>query len=441
MVVREAWRPEVGRYLEVSRAVRAGELLFQEEPLFLSSRVESVALVEELFDDLQEEAWSLPLATQVFLCVLKELLDSGGQGSEAGSVAAGCACEASACEACPKLEKLAYLKGHVGKWHSSAMMLYQGLKAQVAERVSSERFEELYATCATNAHEADGGDGAALFLKGSMAEHSCRPTAFKQIRAGSGSVPQGETRLVVHALRDLDVGEAISISYIPEYYPTWLRQSMLQHGFNFQCGCERCLSGGAELCCCFVCPECEGPCCPPGAVYEEGAYELLRCEDCGLELHDTELLGALKRAERCEEFATTMSGKLHPYHFKIFHMYLKHLDQVPAGTALQILPQLQEAFHRLRPVEKGHPLHAQLAQCAAECWEKVEDEEQEAGLAWLRAAELYDLCAGPASADAAQCCRAAQRATASGQNDATWRGHTGSGMDEVGRRDAESARR
>ena len=28
-----------------------------------------------------------------------------------------------------KLEKLAYLKGHVGKWHSSAMMLYQGLKA------------------------------------------------------------------------------------------------------------------------------------------------------------------------------------------------------------------------------------------------------------------------------------------------------------------------
>ena len=29
-----------------------------------------------------------------------------------------------------------------------------GPEAQVAERVSSERFEELYATCATNAHEA-----------------------------------------------------------------------------------------------------------------------------------------------------------------------------------------------------------------------------------------------------------------------------------------------
>ena len=38
MVVREAWRPEVGRYLEVSRAVRAGELLFQEAVQRLSAR-------------------------------------------------------------------------------------------------------------------------------------------------------------------------------------------------------------------------------------------------------------------------------------------------------------------------------------------------------------------------------------------------------------------
>ena len=34
--------------------------------------------------------------------------------------------------------------------------------------------EEVFALCAANAHEADGGDGAALFLLGSMAEHSCR---------------------------------------------------------------------------------------------------------------------------------------------------------------------------------------------------------------------------------------------------------------------------
>ena len=33
--------------------------------------------------------------------------------------------------------------------------------------------KELFAQCAANAHEMDGG-GAAIFLLGSMAEHSCR---------------------------------------------------------------------------------------------------------------------------------------------------------------------------------------------------------------------------------------------------------------------------
>ena len=73
-------------------------------------------------------------------------------------------------------------------------------------------------------------------------------------------------------------------------------------------------------------------------------------QDCGLELHDTELLGALKRAERCEEFATTMSGKLHPYHFKIFHMYLKHLDQVG-------------------PTRNGYAEGCRWVAFGAECWQ------------------------------------------------------------------------
>lgn len=53
--------------------------------------------------------------------------------------------------------------------------------------------------------------------------------------------------------------------------------------------------------------------------------------------------------------------------------------QVPPETALQILPQLSSAFCRLRDIDVGHPLHAQLAQLEAECWEKVEDEEEGGG--------------------------------------------------------------
>lgn len=43
-----------------------------------------------------------------------------------------------------------------------------------------------------------------------------------------------------------------------EYYPTWQRQRLLLHGFNFHCRCERCCGCETpELCCAFRCPECE----------------------------------------------------------------------------------------------------------------------------------------------------------------------------------------
>ena len=43
-----------------------------------------------------------------------------------------------------------------------------------------------------------------------------------------------------------------------EYYPTWQRQRLLLHGFNFHCRCERCCGFETpELCCAFRCPECE----------------------------------------------------------------------------------------------------------------------------------------------------------------------------------------
>ena len=50
---------------------------------------------------------------------------------------------------------------------------------------------------------------------------------------------------------------------------------------------------------------------------------------------------------------------------------------MPAATALQIFPQLFEAFGRLR--EEGHPFLSQLAQREAESWEKAHPEDPDAG--------------------------------------------------------------
>ena len=50
---------------------------------------------------------------------------------------------------------------------------------------------------------------------------------------------------------------------------------------------------------------------------------------------------------------------------------------MPAATALQIFPQLFEAFGRLR--EEGHPFLSQLARREAESWEKAHPEDPDAG--------------------------------------------------------------
>lgn len=58
--------------------------------------------------------------------------------------------------------------------------------------------KEVFALCAANAHEADGGDGAAIFLLGSMAEHSCRwvdlvgrERSWDKMTSSSGGLQEG----------------------------------------------------------------------------------------------------------------------------------------------------------------------------------------------------------------------------------------------------------
>ncbi|CAL1157226.1 unnamed protein product [Cladocopium goreaui] len=289
---------------------------------------------QELF---QRPSTALPLATQLFVAVLHE-----------------------------KIEQLKQLEGHQQQWASTARTLYDGLKEEVAQSISFERFLELFAQCAANAHEVDGAQGAAIFVLGSMAEHSCRPNAFKNVQG---------SQLTVRAMEDLVLGEKTP-----------------------------------ELCCAFRCPECEGPCCPSTPCTELGGFCELLCEECGLRCSG-EQLEAFKKAETLEEFKGLGWGgsdctlgaapdlgdgtAIQPGPLG------GASSQVPAATALQIFPQLFEAFGRLR--EEGHPFLSQLAQREAESWEKAHPEDPDADAAWHRAAELFALSHGAESREAAQC--------------------------------------
>ena len=78
----------------------------------------------------------------------------------------------------------------------------------------------------TNSHMLDRG-GSALFLVGAMMESNCSPN-YSFFTAKKGS------RLSVIALRDLEVGEPISIDYGNNYYrPTQERRQELLSSYGF----------------------------------------------------------------------------------------------------------------------------------------------------------------------------------------------------------------
>jgi len=113
-----------------------------------------------------------------------------------------------------------------------------------------------------------------LMFAGSMFEHSCEPNCF----AGNWRRHASQPRLY-RALRDIEVGEALSISYMqmPDLYLPFTGRAVILSAWGFRCTCPRCTCQ-PELTRAFVCPACSAPeLCPtlPGPDVRE-----LRCQKC-----------------------------------------------------------------------------------------------------------------------------------------------------------------
>ncbi|KAK0672101.1 hypothetical protein QBC41DRAFT_268860 [Cercophora samala] len=80
-----------------------------------------------------------------------------------------------------------------------------------------------------NPHKPEGG----LFLDMSRVNHACRPNAHYSWNERTG-------RLTVHALRDVEDRQEITVSYITQGKPRQARQEFLRDCFFFDCACELC---------------------------------------------------------------------------------------------------------------------------------------------------------------------------------------------------------
>lgn len=87
----------------------------------------------------------------------------------------------------------------------------------------------------TNVLPLVGSDDASggLFLDASRINHSCRHNAHNTWNENIGE-------LTVHALRDIDPGQGITISYLPSTSEFAERQRHLKEKFKFKCKCELC---------------------------------------------------------------------------------------------------------------------------------------------------------------------------------------------------------
>ena len=373
--VNVAQRASVGRYLIASEPVAAGDVLLVEEPLFVSALAGDLdRLAGKLFTAMSNPS-ALPLVTQLFISILAEMME----GSESKSTI---------------LSQLSQLRGHPEQWRQTVGQFQSSLIEEFASKVKHDELLDLFAKLAANAHETDD-KRAAVFALGSLAEHSCRPSAFKRVQHGQGHL------LVIRALTDLEKGDAVSLAYVPEYYPTWHRQELLKRSFNFHCGCPRCAGDEVEVASAFVCPECDSPCCPPRPCRSRGDFQVLQCEECEYRVEDEEHLEVFREAERCERLCEGCTPYLHPYHYKIFHMYLGNLQLVSEQQRLEILEQLEAAHERLGCSEGLHPLHAKFAELAARSCQALGDQTT-AAEKWQRAEALY---ASTHGADSEECLR------------------------------------
>lgn len=88
-----------------------------------------------------------------------------------------------------------------------------------------------------SANEEEDGSQGGLFLILSRFNHSCCPNVHHSWNDTEGA-------RVVHALRDIEIGEELSCTYIELDNTHEERQAMLRHSYGFECFCEACSLSG-----------------------------------------------------------------------------------------------------------------------------------------------------------------------------------------------------
>lgn len=273
-----------GRYLVARRALKAGEIMLSESPLFCG-RTDGAQSRRAYDEDFAapaiaavKEGWHFDFCDEDCMHPCSPLMDCVAGMVLAKDQAMHAEDKAKRSRSRLRLRQLAALAhtavpGSVPDDCSKDM--YSVLRPELREITSEEEMQEWIVAITSNrfgSHDAQ----LDLMFAGSMFEHSCLPNCF----AGTWKQKGGNHPRAYRALRDISEGEALSIDYLSlpsGYSPTEDRAEILS-AWGFSCSCPRCTSL-PELTRTFVCNACGAPeLCPvrPGTA---GTVEL-QCRSC-----------------------------------------------------------------------------------------------------------------------------------------------------------------
>lgn len=106
----------------------------------------------------------------------------------------------------------------------------------LSEKIDQNLFTDVILIAYVNAFKSANVNSGALYALSCLINHSCHPNCFYVQDKEDGN------RITVRAIRRIEIGEEINISYISDHVlimPTSIRQTRLST-YHFICKCERC---------------------------------------------------------------------------------------------------------------------------------------------------------------------------------------------------------
>ncbi|KAI9918730.1 hypothetical protein PsorP6_012028 [Peronosclerospora sorghi] len=143
--------------------------------------------------------------------------------------------------------------------------------------------------------------GIGLYPDSALFNHDCEPNCAVSFKG---------REMLIHAIKDVNVGQELTVSYIELLQSTTRRQKELRESYFFDCECTRCKGGANEM---FAedwyldglrCAANKDTTCCEGVVVVEGGddcFEIARCKMCGASRDSKEIHRQEKRLKDVEE--------------------------------------------------------------------------------------------------------------------------------------------